>query len=97
MEIPKTANMKNAEKKKTDILTRTVSTGVFTNSVLFSFLCFFQFCIFCWNTIKIGVSAENNKRKQKNNKILKLKTGPKLKLKTGPSMLRNIIGPILNF
>ena len=45
MEIPKTAKIKNAE--KTDILTRTVSTGVFTNSVFFCFLCFFQFCMFC--------------------------------------------------
>ena len=43
--------------EKTDILTRTVSTGVFTDSVFFfSFLCFFQFCIFAENTIKIGVS-----------------------------------------
>ena len=67
MEIPKTAKMKNAE-KKTDILARTVSTGVFTNSVFFSFLCFFQFCMFCWKHYK-----------------------------NGPSMLRNIIGPVLNF
>ena len=34
----------------------------------FPFLCFFQFCIFAENTIKIGVS------KKKKNKILKLKT-----------------------
>ena len=45
MEIGKTAKMKNAQ--KTDILTKTVSTVVFTNSVFVSFLCFFQFCIFC--------------------------------------------------
>ena len=76
MEIAKTAKMKNAE-EKTDILTRTISTGVFTNSVFFFFLCFFQFCIFCWKHYKIGVSAKNkNKQKTKKNKILKLKTGP---------------------
>ena len=46
MEIGKTTKMKNAE-KKTDILTRAVSTVVFTNSVFFSFLCFFNFCMFC--------------------------------------------------
>ena len=62
MEIPKTAIFKNAE--KTDILTRTVSTGVFTNIVFFCFLCFFQFCIFAENTIKIGVSAPPKKQKK---------------------------------
>ena len=47
MEIPKTTKMKNAEKKKTDILTRTVSTSVFRNSVVFSFFCVsFNFAIF---------------------------------------------------
>ena len=75
MKIPKTAKIKNAE-KKTDILTRTVSTGVFTNSVFFCFLCFFQFCIFAENTIKTGVSAPKKQKKLKKNKILKLKTGP---------------------
>ena len=75
MEIPKTAKIKNAE--KTDILTRAVSTIVFTNSVFFLFLCFLQFCIFAENTIKIGVSAQQKtKKKQKINKFLKLKTGP---------------------
>ena len=64
MEIGKTAKMKNAE-KKTDILTWAVSTIVFTNSVFFSFLCFFQFCIFAENTIKIGVSAPPKQKKQK--------------------------------
>ena len=69
MEIPKIAKMKNAE-KKTDILTRAISTIVFTNSVFFSFLCFFKFCIFAEDTINIGVSAppkkkKNTKKKQK--------------------------------
>ena len=41
MEIRKTAKMKNAEKM--DILTRAVSTVVFTNSVVFSFFVFFFF------------------------------------------------------
>ena len=67
MEIPKTAKIKNAE-KKTDILTRTVSTGVFTNNVFFSFWGFFQVCIFAENTIKIGFQP----KKQKKTKITKL-------------------------
>ena len=50
METPKTANMKNA--KKRDILTRTVSTGVFTNSVFFLFCVSFNFGILAENTIK---------------------------------------------
>ena len=37
MEIPKTTKMK-MQKKKTDILTRAISTIVFTNSVFFVFL-----------------------------------------------------------
>ena len=75
MEIRKTAKIKNAE--KTDILTRAVSTVVFTNSVFFSFLCFFQFCIFCWKHYKNrGFSQKKKKKQQKNNKILKLKSGP---------------------
>ena len=40
-------NPKMKMQKKTDILTRAVSTFVFTNSVFFSFLCFFTFCIVC--------------------------------------------------
>ena len=65
------------QKKKTDILTKAVSTIVFTNSVFVYFLCFFQFCMFAENTIKIGVSAPKKTKKNKNiNKILKLKSGP---------------------
>ena len=64
MEISKTAKMKNAE-KKTDLLTRAISTVVFTNSVFFSFLCFFKFCIFAENTIQIGVSAKTKQKKTK--------------------------------
>ena len=63
MEIRKTAKIKNAE--KTDILTRADRTVVFTNSVFFSFLCFFQFCIFAENTLKIGVSAKKRQKKTK--------------------------------
>ena len=66
--------MKNAEKK--DTWTRAVSTIVFTNSVLFLFLCFFKFCIFAENTIETGVSAK--KTHKKNNKFYKLKTGPSI-------------------
>ena len=96
MEIEKTTKMKNAEKKRTfwqEQLVRWCSQIVF-----FLLLCFFKFCIFAENTIKIGVSAKTkNKKKQKINKLYKLRTGPsKYKLKTGPSMLRNKIGPVFN-
>ena len=76
MEIGKTAKMKNAQ--KTDILTKAVSTVVFTSSVFVSFLCFFQFCIFCWkHDKKRGFSKKKKTRKNKKiNKILKLKSGP---------------------
>ena len=87
--------MKNAQKM--DILTRAVSTGVLTNSVFFSFLCFFKFCIVAENTIKIGVSAKKKrKKKTKKNKKPSVKNWSKLALKTGPSMLRNKIGPVFN-
>ena len=65
MEIGKTAKMKNAE--KTDILTKAVSTVVFTNSVFVSFLCFFQFCISCWKHYKNRGSSPKNKKKKKQN------------------------------
>ena len=61
MEIPKTAKIKNAE--KTDILTRTVSTIVFTNSVFFCFCVSCNFAFFAENTIKIGVSAPKKTKK----------------------------------
>ena len=66
METPKTPKIKSAEKKKkTDILTRTVGTSVFTNSVFcFSILWFFKFCIFWWKHYKVGVSAKNEKKKK---------------------------------
>ena len=64
MEIPKTAKIKNAE--KTDILTRAVSTIVFTNSVFFLFCVSFNFAFFAENTIKIGVSAQQKTKKKKN-------------------------------
>ena len=68
MEIGKTAKMKNAE--KTDILTRAVSTVVFTNSVLFpSFVFLSNFAFFAENTIKIGVSAPPQKTKKLTNFI----------------------------
>ena len=63
---------------KKDILTRAVSTGVLTNSVFFSFLCFFKFCIFCWKHYKNrGFSQKKKKKKKhKKKKNLALKTGP---------------------
>ena len=86
------------QKKKTDILTRAVSTIVFTNSVFFLFWCFFKFCMFCWKHYKNrGFSPppqKKNKKKQTKNKLKK--NWSKYKLKTGPSMLRNIIGPVFN-
>ena len=86
--------MKNAQKK--DILTKAISTKVLTNSVFFSFLCFFKFCIFAENTIKIGVSAKKKRKKHKKNKKPSVKNWSKLALKTGPIMLRNKIGPVFN-
>ena len=67
--------MKNAEKK--DTWTKAVSTIVFTNSVFFLFCVSLNFVFFVENTIKIGVSAKT-KKKQKNNKFYKLKTGPSI-------------------
>ena len=83
MEIPKTAKIKNA--KKTDILTRAVSTGVFTNSVFFCFCVSFNFAYFAENTTKIGVSAPPPKKKTKKNKKKNNKKQPNSKVKTGPS------------
>ena len=95
LEIAKKTKMKNAQKK--DILTRAVSTGVLTNSVFFLFLCFFKFCSFAENTIKIGVSApQKRKKKHKKKQKPSVKNWSKLALKTGPSMLRNKIGPVFN-
>ena len=46
LQSPKTPNMRNAE--KLDVLTRTISTGVFANGV---FYVFFKF-VFCWKHYK---------------------------------------------
>ena len=47
IDIPKDPKMENAA--KTDILTRAVSTSVFTNSVFFLFLCVFKkLLMLCW-------------------------------------------------
>ena len=82
------------QKKKTDILTRAVSTVVFTNSV------FFPFCVslnFAFLLKTLQNRGFNQKTTKKNNKFYKLRNWSKYKLKTGPSMLRNIIGPILTY
>ena len=51
LEVPKKPpKMRTAE--KTDILARAVSTGMFTNSVCFSFMCVFKFCMLAENTIQ---------------------------------------------
>ena len=69
--------MKNAEKK--DTLTRAVSTIVFTNSVFFFFGVSLNFACFAENTIKIGVSAKKqNKKNPKINKFYNLKIGPSI-------------------
>ena len=86
--------MKNAE-TKTNILTRRVSTGVFKNSVFYYFCVSLKFALFAENTIKIGFQTKKENRK-KTNTNLSVKHWSKYKLKTGPSMLRNIIGPVLN-
>ena len=66
--------------KKTDILTRAVSTIVFTNSVCFLFGVSLNFACFAENTIKIGVSAPPPPKKKKNIYIYiyKLKIGPSI-------------------
>ena len=76
MDIAKKPKMKNAQKK--DILTKAVSTQVLTNSVFFSFLFFFKFCIFCWKHYKNRGFSQKKKRKKhkKKQKNLVLKTGP---------------------
>ena len=86
----KTPKSENCTKK--DILTRAVSTGVLTNSVFFSFLCFFKFCTFCLKHYKNrGFSQKKGTKKHKKNKKPSVKNWSKLALKTGPSMLRNKI------
>ena len=75
MEIPKIAKMKNAE-KKTDILTRAISTVVFTNSVFFLFCVSLSFAFFAENTIKIFRPPKKEKKTQKKTKNLALKIGP---------------------
>ena len=67
MEIRKTAKINNAEIKKTDILTRTIRTGVFTNSVIILFCVSLNFAFF----------AENKAKKQQI-QILNVKTGPSI-------------------
>ena len=66
--------------KKTEILTRAVSTIVFTNSAFFLFCVSLNFAFLAENTIKIGVSAPPPKKKKKN-KFYKLKIGPSISLK----------------
>ena len=53
--------------KKTDILTRAVSTVVFTNSVFFLFCVSLYFAFFAENTIQIGVSAKKKQKQTKKN------------------------------
>ena len=60
----KNSKHEKCRKKKTDILTRTVSTGVFTNSVFFFLFCVsLIFAFFAENTKNIGVSAPAQKIK----------------------------------
>ena len=56
--------LKLKTQKKTDTLTRTVSTGVFTNSV-FLFCVSLMFACFAENTITRVVSAKQNPPQQK--------------------------------
>ena len=85
MEIGKATKMKNAEKKKRtfwrELLAQLCSQIVSFLKKFFCFLCFFNFCMFAENTIKIGVSAPPPpppKKKNNNNKFYKLKTGPNI-------------------
>ena len=67
------------QKKKTDTLTRAVSTSVFTNSVFFFFLCSLNLHV-CWKHCKYrGFSPPPpQKNKQKTNNFCMLKTGPSI-------------------
>ena len=72
IEKKKQQKWKNAEKK--DILTRAISTIVFTNSVFFLFCVSLNFAFLAENTIQIEVSApppqkKKAKKKQKTNFI----------------------------
>ena len=86
LEIPKTPKMKSAEKR-----TFWQEQLAQVCSQMLSFLCFFKFCIFCWERYtNRGFSPKKGKSVQ----ILNVKTWSKYKLNIGPSMLRNILGPV---
>ena len=59
------------KQKKTDILTRAISTIVFTNSVFFLVCVSLNFAFLAENTIKYGLQP-------KKQKTYKLKTGPSI-------------------
>ena len=63
--------------KKTDILTRAVSTIVFTNSVFF-YCVSLLFAVFAENT-KIGVSAPKKQKNKNISKFYELKIGPSIR------------------
>ena len=68
--IPKTAKMKNAEKKRT--FWQEQLAQVCSQIVSFFILCFFQFGMLCWKHYKLGVSAKTKQKKQRNSKVKKL-------------------------
>ena len=62
--------------RKTDILTRAISTRVLSN--ICPFLCVFKFCNFCWRHNKNSGFYKQTKTKQTKNKFYVLKTGPSI-------------------
>ena len=59
-------------------------------------MCFFKFCIFAENTIKIGVSAKKQEKKHKKNLVLKTGQASVKNWSKYVAMLRNKIGPVFN-
>ena len=77
MEIPKTTKIKHAEKEKRTFWQEQLAQVCSRIVSFFVFCVSFNFAYFAENTIKIGVSAPSPPKKHnKNNKLLKLKTGP---------------------
>ena len=73
MEIQKTTKIKNAEKRT---CWQELIAQLCSQIVSFFFFVFLSVLHFCWKHYKIGVSAKTKAKKQKINKILKLKSGP---------------------
>ena len=65
MELPKTAKMKNAEKKKRTFWQEQLAQLCSQIVSFFSLLCFSKFCIFCWKHYRNWASTKNKQQKTK--------------------------------